>query len=185
MCVAVRGEHFEDAVADFEHRDVEGAAAEVIHGDFFIGLAVEAVSEGCGGRLIDDAAHVEAGDLASGLRGVALAVVEVSRNRDDGFGDRFAELGFRVGFQLGEDHRADFLRAVSLRFAADFDLHVGVAIAGGHDLVGHALVGVGEFDEFAAHEALHGEDGVAGIGDGLTLGSVAHDALAAFGECDD
>ena len=70
--VAVRGQHFEDAVADFEDGDVEGTTAEVIHGDLFVGLAFKAVGQGGGGGLVDDAAHVQAGDLASGLGGVAL-----------------------------------------------------------------------------------------------------------------
>jgi hypothetical protein len=62
---------------------------------------------------------------------------------------------------------------------------MGVAIAGGHDLVGHALVGFGQFDELAAHEALHGEDGVAGIRHRLALRGLTDDALAALREGDD
>ena len=98
--VAVGRLHFEDAVADFEHRDVERAAAEVIHGDLLVLLLVEAVSERRRGRLVDDAEHFEAGDLAGVLGRVALRVVEISRHRDDRLGDLFAELRFRVGLQL-------------------------------------------------------------------------------------
>ena len=72
--------------------------------------------------------------------------------------------------------------AVSLRFATDFNLHVGIAIGGSHDLVRHALVGLGQLRELTAHEALHGENGVAGVGHGLALRCLADDALAALGE---
>jgi hypothetical protein len=61
---------------------------------------------------------------------------------------------------------------------------VGVAIGGGDDLVGHALVGLGEFGELAADEALGGENGVFRVGDGLAFGGLADEALAVFGESD-
>jgi hypothetical protein len=59
--------HLEDAVADLEDRDVEGAAAEVVHGDGLVLLLVEAVGQRRGGGLVDDAQHVEAGDRPASL----------------------------------------------------------------------------------------------------------------------
>jgi hypothetical protein len=47
--------HLEDAVADLEDRDVERAAAEVVHRDRLVLLLVEAVGERRSGRLVDDA----------------------------------------------------------------------------------------------------------------------------------
>ena len=85
--VAVGGFHFDDAVADFEDGDVEGAAAEIVDGDGFVLLLVETVGERGRRRLVDDALDVETGDLAGVFGGLALRVVEVGRNRDDGFGD--------------------------------------------------------------------------------------------------
>src|SRR5690606_10823572 len=111
-----------------------------------------------GGRLVDDASHVEAGDFARGLGGVALGVVEVGRHGDDGVGDGFADLGFGVGLELAEDHRGDFLRRVGLGFATGFDLDVGVAIGRGDDLVGELFVLLGKFGILAADQALGGED---------------------------
>ena len=92
--VAVRRLHLEDAVADLEDRNVECAAAEVVDGDRlgFL-LLVEAVGERSRGRLVDDAQHFKAGDLAGVLGRLALGVVEVSGNRDDGLRDLLAELG--------------------------------------------------------------------------------------------
>ncbi len=75
--------HFDHALADFEDRDVERAAAEVVDRDDLVLLLVEAVGQRRGGGLVDDALHVEAGDLAGFLGGLALRVVEVGGHRDD------------------------------------------------------------------------------------------------------
>ena len=93
--VAVGRLHFEDAVADLQDRHVEGAAAEVIDRDQAGLLLVEAVGQRRRGRLVDDAQHLEAGDLAGVLGGLALGVVEISGNGDDGLGDLLAEVRLR------------------------------------------------------------------------------------------
>ena len=72
MRVAVGRLHFEDAVADFEDRDVERAAAQIPHENRLVALFLEAVGERRRGRLVDDAQHVEAGDLAGILGCLAL-----------------------------------------------------------------------------------------------------------------
>ena len=90
--VAVGRLHFEDAVADFEDRHVERAAAEVPHEDRLVAFFVEAVRQRCRRRLVDDAQHVEAGDFARVLGCLPLRVVEVRRNGDDRFGHAFAEI---------------------------------------------------------------------------------------------
>ena len=56
--VAVGRFDFEDSFADFEHGDVEGSAAQVVDGDPFVFLFVEAVGERGRGRLVDDAEDV-------------------------------------------------------------------------------------------------------------------------------
>ena len=85
--VAVGRLHLELAraldVVQLEHRDVVGAAAEVEDGDLLVLLLVEAVGERRRRRLVDDAQHVEAGDLAGVLRRLALRVVEVRGHGDD------------------------------------------------------------------------------------------------------
>ena len=77
--VAVGRLHFDDALADFEDRDVERAAAEVVDRDGLVLLLVEAVGQRRRGRLVDDAHHFEAGDLPGFLGGLALRVVEIRR----------------------------------------------------------------------------------------------------------
>lgn len=74
----------DDTVADLEQGHVERAAAEVEDQDgLFLLALVEAVGEGCGGGLVDDAQNVEAGDGAGFLGGLTLSVVEVRGDGDD------------------------------------------------------------------------------------------------------
>ena len=111
--VAVGGLHFHHAVAHFEDGDVERAAAEVVDGDGFVLLLVEPVGQRRGGRLIDDAHDFQAGDLAGVFGGLALRVVEIGRDGDDGLGDLFAQIGFGGFLQLGEDHGGNLGRRVA------------------------------------------------------------------------
>ena len=60
--VAIGGLHLEHAVADFQDRDVESAAAKVVDRDRARSLLVQAIGERGRGRLVDDAQHFEAGD---------------------------------------------------------------------------------------------------------------------------
>ena len=106
VVVARRRLHVERPVAELEHGHVERAAAEVEDEDRLVGLLVEAVRERGGRRLVDDAEDVEAGDLAGVLRRLALGVVEVRGDGDDGVRDLLAEVRLRVRLELLEDHRA-------------------------------------------------------------------------------
>ncbi len=63
MRVAVGGDDLEDSVVQFQDRDVEGAAAQIVDCDDSI-LLVEAVGERRGGRLVDQTKHFETGDAA-------------------------------------------------------------------------------------------------------------------------
>src|SRR6185312_2767268 len=120
---------------------------------------VQAVGQGGRGRLVDDAQHVQAGDLAGLLGGLPLGVVEVGRHGDDCVGDRFTEVGLGVPFQLAEHPGADLLRGVVL--SVDVDGPVG------------------------AHVALDRADGAVDVGDGLPLGYLTDEHLAVLGKRDD
>ena len=105
--VAVRGLDLDHSFSYLEDGDVEGAAAEVVDGDGLVLLLVEAVGEGGGGGLVDDAEHLEAGDLARVLRGLALRVVEVGGNGDDRLRHLLAEVLLGGVLHLLQDDGGD------------------------------------------------------------------------------
>ena len=89
--VAAGGDDLEDAVLDVDDRDVERAAAEVVHRDALVEVLAEAVGERRGGGLVQDAEHLEPGELAGRAHGLALPVVEVGGDGDDRLIDLVAE----------------------------------------------------------------------------------------------
>jgi hypothetical protein len=97
---------------DLEHRDVEGAAAEIDHDRLQLAMALmEGVGERGRRRLVDDALHLQADDRRGIARGLPLRIVEVGRHGDDRFADRMAERRLRVAFERAEDHRRQLLGA--------------------------------------------------------------------------
>ena len=119
--------HFDDAVADFEDRNIESAATEIEHRDHFIFLLVEAVGQGRRRRFIDDALDLQSGDASRVLGRLALCVVKVRRDRNHGFRDLLAQVGFGRFLQLRQNHRRDLRRGVLL--AADVDAGVATLAA--------------------------------------------------------
>ena len=181
VCVTVGRLDFDDAFADFEDRDVERAAAEVVDGDGLVTLLVQAVRQRGGRRLVDEALDLEAGDLARVFRRLALRVVEVGRDGDDRAVHFLAEVVFRGLFELLKNHRGDLGRRIEL----SLDLDTGVAVGGARHLVRHHLHLFAHFVVLPTHEALDGEDGVFRIGDGLALCNLADQPLAVLGESND
>ena len=180
--VAVGRLHLEEAVVDLEDRDVEGAAAEVIDRDGLGPRLVEPVGERRRRRLVDDAQHVEAGDLAGVLGRLPLGVVEVGRDGDDGLRHLLAEVGLGRLLHLLQDEGGNLAGGILLAL----DLDPGVAVRPGDDLVGHHLLVLGDHRVVgaAADQPLDGKEGVLGIGDRLALGGLADEALL-VGEGDD
>jgi hypothetical protein len=135
-----------------------------------------------GRRLVDDAQHLQARDLARVLGGLALGIVEVGGHRDDRLGHFVAEKGLGGFLHLLQDEGGDLRGAVVLALR----LHPGIAVLGLDDLVGdqvlvllgHRVVGA------AADQAFDGEQRVFRIGDALALGRLSYQPLARFGERD-
>ena len=180
--VAVGRLDLEHAVADLEDRHVEGAAAEVVDRDGLALRLVETVGERGGGRLVDDAQHLQAGDLAGVLGRLALGVVEIGRHGDDGLGHLAAEIRLRRLLHLLEHVGADLARRVSR--ALGFD--PGIAVVRLDDPVGHhvlVLLGHG-IVETATDQALDREQGVFRVGDGLALGRLSDEDLLLVAEGD-
>ena len=178
MRVAVGGLHLHHALAHLEDRDVERAAAEVVHGDRLVLLLVEAVGQRRRRGLVDDAHHLEAGDLAGLLGGLALRVVEVRGHRDHRARHRLTQVLLGRLLELLEHHRRDLRRRVVLVP----DLDADVAVGRGNDGVGDHLHLLAHLVEAAAHEALDREHGVLGVRDRLALGDLPDEALARLGE---
>jgi len=162
VSITVGGLDFDDAFADFQDRDIERATAEVIHSDGLVLALVEPVGQ-CGRRgLVDDALHLKTSNLAGVFRGLALGVIEVRRNRDNGFGHLLAEVVFRRLLQLLKNHRGDLRRGVLLPLRDDRYM-VAIPL----DLVRHHFHFFADFVEPAPHEPLDRVDRVLGVGDGL------------------
>ena len=181
MGVAVGRLDFEDAVADVEDRNIEGAAAEVVDRHGLIGFLVQTVGERRRRRLVDDAEHFQPRDLAGVLGRLTLRVVEVRGHGDDRLRDLFAQIRLRVGLQLLQDHRGNFRRRIDV--VADLD--VRVAVGGFDDLVGDHVALTRTFRILAAHQPLDRKDRVLGVGHRLTLGGLPDQPLAGLGEGDD
>ncbi len=161
--VAVGRLHLDDAVADVQQRDVEGAATEVEDQDGLVVLLVEAVRQGGGGRLIDDPQHLEARDLPGLLGRGALGVVEVRRNGDHGIRDVLAQVFLGIALELLQHPRGDLLRGVLL--AVD-------------------VAALRETPLRLTHVALDRPRGAVDVGHGLPLGDLTHQHIAALGEAD-
>ena len=187
MRVAVGRQHLEDAVFDPQNRDVERAAAEVVHGDEAGVALVEAVRERRRGRLVDDAEDVEAGDAPGVARGGPLRVVEVRGHGDDGpvdLGIDLALLGeMRLGavLQLAQDERRD-LRRRELALAEP-DLDDPARVAGEAEREQPRFVA--DVVHALPHEALHRVDRAARIGQQPTLGLAADEDGLVLGNRDD
>ena len=172
MGVTVGGLDFEDTGGDFEDGDIEGTTTEIVDGDGAVLGLFETVGEGGGGGFVDDAVDGEARDLTGILGGLALGVVEVGGDGDDGVLDLLVEVGFGGFLHLFEDEGTN-LRGGELLAVGVFNPGVAVGVA--DDLEGHGLdvlLGFGVV-EAAADEALDGVEGGGGVGDGLALGGVA------------
>ena len=185
MSIAVCRLHLEHAVADFEHRHVKCATAQIEYRDLLVLLFVEAIREGSRRWLIDNAQHLKARDLAGILRRLTLGVVKVSRDGNDGLRDLFAKIGLGIGLQFSEDEGRDLLGRELLGLVARLNLNVGVAIFAFNDLEGHVLRLGTDLSEFATDQAFSGEDGIARIRYGLTLGGLPDQALSGFRKRDD
>ena len=148
--VAVGRLHFDDALAHFEHGDVERAAAEVVDRDRLVLLLVETVGQRGGRRLVDDAKHVEARNLAGVFGRLPLRVVEVRGHRDDRVGHRLARGSPRrpASASAAPSPR---LRAANISCRGPRPTRRRCPL---DDVVRHALLLAGDFGELPAHEAL-------------------------------
>ena len=182
MAVAGGDEDLEGLAFDFKEAEVEGAAAEVVDGDELIFLAGEAICHGGGGGLVKQAHDLKAGELGGFHRGLALEIIEVSGDGDDGAGNGLAEVSFGRFAQFHQDERGEFLGKVFAIADADHDAAIGGIFV---DFEGVFLFVFADFLSEAADEALGGGDGALRLRGSLTTGDLADDDVAVFHEGDD
>ena len=156
MGIAAGGQHRKGAVLDLDDGHIKGAAAKVIDQDLLRGFVVQTVGHSGGGRLVDDAQHVQSRNAACILRGLALAVVKIGGHGDNGLGHRLAQIALGVPADLGKDHGADLLRG--------------------------KIPAVNVCPVVRAHVSLDAGDRAPGIGGDLALGRTAHQTLAVLGK---
>ena len=168
----------------FDDRNIEGAAAEVIDHDLGVTAApIHTVGEGSGGRLVDDALDLKAGDPARVLGRLALRVIEIRRHCDDRFGHCLAKviLGRLLHFH---QHAGRHLRR---RHLLAVNLDPGVAIVGlGNGIRHHATVFLHDVvGKLSTDQTLDCIQRVLGIGHRLALGSLSDQHLIITSERDD
>mmetsp|Transcript_853 Transcript_853/g.3331 ORF Transcript_853/g.3331 Transcript_853/m.3331 type:complete len:747 (-) Transcript_853:173-2413(-) len=177
------GQDLEDPVADLEHRDVKGSAAQVEHEDGLVLLGLKAVREGSGGGLVDDPEHLQARDLPGVLGGLPLGVVEVRRHGDDGLVHLVVQELGRVLRELAQDLSGELLRGKLLAEggAGELDVAVGVLLHDVRDLL-QLLVHLGHL---ASYEPLDRKEGVIWVDDALPLGDLSHELVSRLCVSDD
>ena len=181
--VAVGRKHFKlffaVQIGNFDDGNIEGAAAQVVYGDFAVafGAFVHTESQCSCGGLVDDAFHIQTGDAACVFSGLALAVVEIGRHGNHCCGYFFAQIGFGGFFHFAQ-HFGGNLRRRKL-FALCF--HPSVAVFGFHDFEGHQIDVFLHFFvfKFVADQAFYRVDGVFRVGNSLAFGRCAHEDFAA------
>jgi len=174
------GLDLKDTLLNGQEGNIKGTTTQVENEDVALALRllVKTVGNGSSSGLVDDAQDIEAGNETSVLGSLALRVVEVSRDGDDGVVDGAAKVRLSRLPHLGQDHGRDFLGREDLLLALELDLdHRLAALVG--DLEGEVLhvgldFGVGKL---AADEALGVEDGVDGVHGDLVLGRVPDETL--------
>jgi hypothetical protein len=166
------------ALADLEDGDVEGAAAQVVHGYRLVLLLVQAVGQRGRGRLVDDTQDLEARDGPGVLRSLALAVVEVGGHCDDRLGHLLAQVRLGRLLELAQHQGRDLGRRIHLAPALD----ARIPVLRLQHLVGHQLDLPEDFVVAPTHEAFDREDRVLWVGDGLTLRHLTHEGIALLRE---
>jgi hypothetical protein len=166
--IAAGGHDLEYAFRQAQDGNVEGAAAEVEHGVDAFGRIVEAIGDRGGGRFVEQAQHVDAGQARGILGGLALCIVEIGRHGDHGAGEFAAQRG------LGPV--AHGLQDLGRNFHGTLDAGNGLQLdhAFGIEEVVRQGFDVGDVAPAAAHEALDRDDGVLRIDGLLGFRAIAH-----------
>ncbi|MNC37044.1 NAD-specific glutamate dehydrogenase [compost metagenome] len=144
--------YFEEAVAQFKDRNVEGTAAQVIDEDGLVFCFFQTVSQCSCSRLVHDTQNFQTGDFTCILCSLTLAVIEIRRNRDNSLSNRLSQVSFGIGFQFLQNH--------------------------GRDLLCRVVFAVNAFFVVRAHMAFDGSDGAVRVRNRLAFGCFTDDTFA-------
>src|SRR5688500_11721808 len=90
-CISRRRQDFENTIVDLQDRYIESTTAKVVDRDFFRFAFSKTVGQSSGSGLIDDPFYLEPRDLARVACCLALHIVEIGRDCNDGFRDLIAQ----------------------------------------------------------------------------------------------
>ena len=171
--VAAGGQHLEHASGQAQDGNIKSAAAQVVDGINTFRSIVQSVGDGRCRRFIDQAQHLQAGQLRRVFGGLALGVIKIG-----GYGDHRAKnivvkTVFGTKTQRGQNFSAHLDGAFFARDGVHFDHSWRV-----DERVGQVL-GVGHIGQAAAHQAFDRDDGVGRVG--ALLGQRVLPDLAALG----
>src|SRR6185503_18341581 len=139
--VSRSGKHFKHAVVHFKDRNIESAATEIVNRDTFDVRFAQAIRQSRCCRLVDDALDFQSRNLARVFGGLALRVVKVSGNSNDGISDCFAEEVFGSGFQTLQDDTRQLRRTV----VAALNSNPSITVWRVHDLERRSLAHLADF----------------------------------------
>ena len=176
--ITVRGKHFKLLVTvnvgNVNDRNIERAAAQVVHSDRAVRRAALVHTKGqCrGGRLIDDALHIQTSNTSGILRRLTLTVIKVGRHRNNGLRHGLAKIILSGLLHLAKHFSGNLLRRKLL--AAHFNPRV--TVIGANDAERSKLKILLNFGIIKAttDQTLHGEERVLRICDGLAFGGSTH-----------
>ena len=178
--VAVGAQYLKNALLDAQDADVEGAAAEVVHGHGFllIGAQANAVGQGGGGGLVHDAQYLQPGQAASVAGGLPLRVVEIGRHGNHGAIDGRFQGVLGAGAQLAQDVGRQFNGGVEPVFDPDFHQTLGVVV---NHLIAQLAGVCAQVAVAFAQQALHRINGARRVGKQKLAGIVAHHGRGPIG----
>mmetsp|Transcript_36858 Transcript_36858/g.66627 ORF Transcript_36858/g.66627 Transcript_36858/m.66627 type:complete len:250 (-) Transcript_36858:107-856(-) len=173
--IAVGCLHLKNATGDLKDRNVEGSASQVVHCENLVLLLVHAKRKRRGSRLVDDAEHVKACDLARILGGLTLGIVEISWNRDDGLLHGATQVAFCGLPHLGQNKSTDLARRILFPTSLD----PCITVCAPDDIIRESLlILLGSIVIIRpANQTLGCKDGVLWIGHSLALRRDPHQSL--------
>ena len=179
--VTVGGFDLDHALAHFQHGNVERSATQVEDQDGLVLFLIQAIRQrGCG-RLVDNAHHFQAGDLARIFRSLTLAIVKIGRDGNHGLRDRLTQVCLRIVLELGQHHGRDLLWAVLA--PGDRHFHLDIIRGSPHNLEWNHLAFHFSLFVTPTNKTLDGINCVFRIDNRLAFGGLANHTLTILIKC--